>query len=65
MATYNDVIIYDETGCLYMCAECYGIEYLYKDGKIDPSNRETYGTDIKIRAFVDIHKGKPILGRIP
>ncbi len=65
VATRSDAFIYDETGCIFICASCYGVEYLYTETHIDPLNETTYGTNIKVNAFVDIdNEGKPILGKI-
>ncbi|RLJ02914.1 MAG: hypothetical protein DRP11_02255 [Candidatus Aenigmatarchaeota archaeon] len=64
MVTRSDYIIYDDTGCLYICASCEGVEYIFKEGDVNPSDKNTYGTKIKVKAFVGSVEGKPVLGKV-
>jgi len=58
--TRSDVIIYDETGCLYMTGD---FEVLYKEKELDPGDKDNIGANLKIKAIVSLLEGKPILGQ--
>jgi hypothetical protein len=65
MMTRSDSLIYDGDECLYMIASSQnGIEILYKENELNPTNFDSIGTKIKIKAVVSLIDGKPILGKI-
>ena len=58
MKTRSDTIIYDKTGCLYMTGN---VTVLYKEGELNPMNKTSIGTRLRIKAVVRLIDGKPIL----
>ena len=64
MMTRSDSLIYDEDKCLYMVASSQnGIEILYKENELTPTNFDSIGAKIRIKAVVSLIDGKPILGK--
>jgi len=61
LETKSDVIIYDETGCIYMTGK---VEILYHEGPLNPWSKESIGKRIKVRGKVKLINGKPILGGV-
>jgi hypothetical protein len=55
----SDVMIYDETGCLYMTGD---YEVLYNEKELNPWDKDNIGADLRIKALVSLIEGKPILG---
>jgi len=58
--TRSDVIIYDETGCLYLTGN---FEVLYNEKELDPGNNDNIDAKLKVRSEVNLLDGKPILGK--
>jgi hypothetical protein len=59
MRTKSDALIYDNTGCLYMCGD---LEVLYKEKELNPSNNDNIGGKLKIRGTINLIEGKPCIG---
>lgn len=59
--TRSDVIIYDDTGCIYLT---YNYEVLDKEKELDPWVQDNIGANLKIKTIVSLHDGKAYLGHL-
>jgi hypothetical protein len=59
MYTRSDVIIYDETGCLYM----YNVEILYNEYEkpLEPWDNDALGSNVTVRGVISLIDGKPYI----
>jgi hypothetical protein len=58
--TKSDILIYDETGCLYES----GAQYLAPTSQPDPDNKKNIGMDITIKGTLKLLDDKPYIGPV-
>jgi hypothetical protein len=60
MVSKSDVLIYDDSGCIYVKA---GVDILSEGKILSPTDKDSYGAKITIEAKVVLINGKPIFDK--